>query len=936
MWRCVCVLAVFVGICGAQAQPDYLLPGDIRPYHYDLRLLYDIDPASNFSYYGVVDILLTVKKATSKIILHAQDMTVDDNGIVLTGQNPPKVKGASIDETYDFLTVELDKNLVENANYTLSIPFHGNLKMGLNGAYVSSYTDTASRTKQYLVTTQFEPIEARKAFPCFDEPMYKASFTITLGHNRGYNAVSNMPLVNSTQDNVMETYWPWSTIENTYRKDRSYFVWDQFGKSVPMSTYLVAFVISKFESRASPPGLSDTVFRIWARKDAIDQTEYAATIGPKVLTTFEKFFNVSFPLPKQDMIAIPDFSAGAMENWGLITYRESTLLYDKDQSSFTNKERIAEVVAHELAHQWFGNLVTMKWWSDLWLNEGFATYVASIGVNAVEPTWRADITFAVENILAYLPLDSLESSHPVSVHLDHPKRIMEIFDDISYRKGSSVIRMMTMFLGEDVFRKALHNYLVKYSYKNAAQDDLWRELTAVSQQYGRLASNMTVKQVMDTWTTQTGYPLLTVTRDYSEKSLTISQKRYINLGVKAPTAVSWWIPLSVMCQSEADQPAEPVQWLSVEEGVANEHRFEHSAKANEWIIFNYDMIAPYRINYDKRNWQLLIKTLNSDQYSTIPQLGRVQLLSDAFAFSWTQQLDYSITLQLANYLQREMEYLPLMSGLRGISKLESVLLRTSEYGALQKFIRQLIGDQYMQAGGLSRKAILNGEDLNSVKLQTLTSTWACKSMYPGCEENAVDLFQQWMDETDPDANNPIPLDLRRIVYCVAVRRGGVREWRFLLARNQKANVASAKDQAMYGLSCTNVVWILRQYLTWCIEDNSEVRRQDAARVLILVIQSPVGYYIARDFIYSRFDDIAHAFKSQGLMRRLGTVIKTLLEQFTTKRELDEFLAWKEKYNHHLEDSKLTVTQGIEAAHVNIEWLLRNKKTVVEKLREFSS
>ncbi|CAH2226479.1 jg2832, partial [Pararge aegeria aegeria] len=248
------------------------------------------------------------------------------------------------------------------------------------------------------------------------------------------------------------------------------------------------------------------------------------------------------------------------------------------------------VVAHELAHQWFGNLVTMKWWSDLWLNEGFATFVASVGVSAVEPSWHARLNYAIENTLSILSLDALESSHPVSVAIDDPKRISEIFDTISYRKGATVIRMMLMFLGEDVFRKALHNYLTKHSYSNAEQDDLWAELTEVNRQHGGLSRNVTVKEVMDTWTKQTGYPLLTVTRDYSDKSVTITQKRYLSLGATRSTS-SWWVPLSVLCEREADQPNQRVQWLADDEGVTQQHKFEHGSAPGEWVLFNYDMIG---------------------------------------------------------------------------------------------------------------------------------------------------------------------------------------------------------------------------------------------------------------------------------------------------------------------------------------------------------
>ncbi|XP_059045599.1 aminopeptidase N-like [Achroia grisella] len=927
------LLSVLYAVQVATGQ-EYLLPGDVRPTHYDIRVVYDIDPATNFSFYGLVDISITAVKPTSKIILHAQDFTIANDDIKISGQSDsPQVSMSKLNDTYNLLSLELNGELRQNENYILTIPFSGNLKPGLDGVYISSYINKKTKTKEYLITTQFEAIDARKGFPCFDEPMYKATYTITIGHHRDYTAVSNMPVRASSDENELESYWRWETIGTTFGKSKSQFVWDTFEKSVPMSTYLVAFVVSKFSYVDSPPMLSTTKFRIFARKDAIDQTAYAAEVGPKVLTYFENWFNVSFPLPKQDMVAIPDFSAGAMENWGLITYRETALLYDKQESSFLNKERVAEVIAHELAHQWFGNLVTMKWWSDLWLNEGFATFMASKGVDEVEPTWRADRNYAVDNILSVLNLDSLESSHPVSVPIDDPKRISEVFDEISYRKGSTLIRMMTMFLGENIFKQALHNYLVKYSYQNAEQDDLWRELTAVSQAHGGLARNVSVKEVMDTWTTQTGYPLLTVSRDYSRNSLTVTQKRYLALSARSPSPSSWWVPLRVLCASDDPESNEPIEWLAANEGITSEHKFEHGADPDEWVLFNADMIAPYRVNYDKNNWQLLVTALN-DNPSAVPVLGRVQLLSDAFALAWTNILDYHTALQLSNYLRKETEYLPLSTGLRALSKIENVLKRSPDYGAFQKFVRRLIGETYLKVGGLATKKILNGDDLNSVKLQTTTSAWACRMKVPGCEENAIELFQTWMETDNPDENNPIPLDLRRTVYCVAVSRGSVLQWRFVLARKQRANVAVARDALLYALACTREVWILTQYLEWSITDESEVRRQDAAAVITAVTRSTVGYYIARDFIYNRVEDIFNAFSGQG--RRLGFIIKTLLEQFTTQRELDEFLKWRESNGKYLEEAKLSVNQAIEKATVNIAWLTKNRSSVVEKLRELSN
>lgn len=244
-----------------------------------------------------------------------------------------------------------------------------------------------------------------------------------------------------------------------FREGSDEYVWDVYEESVPMSTYLVAFVVSKFGYEISPQYGNNVMFRIWARKDALDQIAYAKEMGPKMLKYFEDYFNVSYPLPKQDMIAIPDFSAGAMENWGLITYRETALLFKPGVSAIGSKQRIATVISHELAHQWFGNLVTPSWWTDLWLNEGFASYVEYLGVEAAQPELKLLEQFQYLDLQSVLRIDALETSHPISIPVGHPDEINEIFDRISYAKGASIIRMMDHFLSEETFRKGLTNYL---------------------------------------------------------------------------------------------------------------------------------------------------------------------------------------------------------------------------------------------------------------------------------------------------------------------------------------------------------------------------------------------------------------------------------------------------------------------------------------------
>ncbi|XP_063599467.1 aminopeptidase N-like [Penaeus indicus] len=355
-----------------------------------------------------------------------------------------------------------------------------------------------------LAATFFAPTYARNAFPCLDEPALKATFSISLAHEDHLTALSNMPLADS-EPVAGQAGW----------------VWDHFATSVPMSTYLVAFVISDFRNKSSESG--GVRFSAWAREAALQQVDYALETGPKALSFFEDYFGLPYPLPKEDMVALPDFAPGAMENWGLITYRETAMLYSPAASSASNKQRVAVVVVHELAHQWFGNLVTPTWWTDVWLNEGFASFMEFLGTDHVEPSWQMKEQFVVSDLHYVFGIDSLESSHPISVPVVSQDQLGEIYDVIAYVKGASILRMMNYFLGEETFRKGVSNYLKAFAYDAAAQDDLWEFLTEAAHEDATLAADISVKDIMDTWTLQTGYPVVRVERDATGASATVTQ-----------------------------------------------------------------------------------------------------------------------------------------------------------------------------------------------------------------------------------------------------------------------------------------------------------------------------------------------------------------------------------------------------------------------------
>ena len=323
---------------------DVRLPTSITPEKYNVYLTPFIIK-NNYTIEGHVDIVVNVSEPTSTITLHIRDILIYENLVQVEGR---EVVGHGYDAEREFYIIHVDKELTLGHRFKVSISFLANLNENLSGFYRSSYYDSGTNTTKYLAVSDFEAPDARQALPCFDEPDKKAIFQVNLGRTKDMSSISNMP----------------QSLNGVLMDDNDEYVWDIYEDSVKMSTYLLAFVVSEFDFRASELTVNKVRFRIWSRKDAIDQTVYAADIGPKILEYYESYFGVPYPLPKQDMIAIPDFSAGAMENWGLITYRETALLYEEGVTSSQGQERVRTVIAHELAHQWFGNLVTMKWWTE--------------------------------------------------------------------------------------------------------------------------------------------------------------------------------------------------------------------------------------------------------------------------------------------------------------------------------------------------------------------------------------------------------------------------------------------------------------------------------------------------------------------------------------------------------------------------------------------
>lgn len=549
---------------------------DVIPVNYVLTFEPDLN---KFTFDGSESVFVNCKKSTNTITMHCAELKIKSCNVKFAGKiikSTPKTN-----EKKEELQIKLGQKIKGKA--TINLEFQGILNERLLGFYRSQYKQ-GSKTK-YLATTQFEAADARRAFPCWDEPEAKATFEISIIADNKFTAISNMPIKSKKKIKNKTLY--------------------KFDKTPIVSTYLIYLGVGEFEYLIGRIG--KTQIRVVTTKGNKSKGRFSLELGKKLLSSYEKYFGIKYPLPKLDLIAVPDFAAGAMENWGAITFRETILLYDPKTSSTRTKQFIAEVISHEIAHQWFGNLVTMKWWNDLWLNESFATFMATKFVDKFYPEWDLWNQFVEDAMNVAMGLDSLKTTHPIDVTVNSPAEIREIFDAISYDKGGCVLRMLEHYVGETNFRKGLKRYLSDFKYKNAQGVDLWNAI-------GK-ASKMPVTSMINTWLKQPGFPLVEINQD--DNTLKLKQKRYLLEPDKKFSKGLWSIPLSLGLEDEISKKLFSTKSTSVK-----------IPKNTIGFVANYGRKGFYRVKYDE-GILLDLKMLVDEK--RIPAIDRWAIQNDLFS-----------------------------------------------------------------------------------------------------------------------------------------------------------------------------------------------------------------------------------------------------------------------------------------------------------------
>ncbi|KAJ2949884.1 hypothetical protein O0L34_g11205 [Tuta absoluta] len=643
-------------VTGLQEQVDYRLPSYIVPKNYKLLLKPDI---AKKTFKGIVSIQIDILVPTRLITLHSHKLNISQ--VSLKNRNNQSIKvGYNLSNTTDkreFLFVS-SKEAMARSPYTLEIQFSGRLDKRIVSIYASTLKNGGT-----MVASKFQPTYARQAFPCFDEPDFKATYDITLVKPSTHIALSNMNEVSKTIDKETQL----ETVT--------------FATSVPMSTYLACFVVCDFdfkETEINANGIGRNFrLRTFAQRDQMHKIDFALDIGKRATEYYVKYYEVPFPLPKLDMIAIPDYQSGATEHWGLITYRETSFLVDPATASAQNRYNVANTIAHELAHMWFGNLVTLKWWDDLWLNEGFASYMQAKALNAIEPTWTMLELFLTKTLHSVLVTDAKLSSHPIVQTVDTPDQITAIFDAISYNKATSILRMLEGFIGEENFRKGVSDYLKKYEFGNTVTKDLLNML----EPYFKLNHpDHNLTYILDTWTRQMGYPYLTVAKDEAPNTYVITQSRFLldpeaKIPSDSPFDYRWFIPITFTTNKG---PSDTILWFP-----NNVQSVKLTLKEDEtWLKINNNQVGYYRVNYPQDMWEELVQQLKN-KAAQLTISDRAHLINEVFALAQSRRVSYELALNLTTYLTVEEDYVPWEAAAAAFGYLSDMLMGTMAYDDLQ-------------------------------------------------------------------------------------------------------------------------------------------------------------------------------------------------------------------------------------------------------------
>ncbi|CAD1809844.1 Aminopeptidase 2 [Candida parapsilosis] len=845
-----------------------VLPTNVTPLHYDLTLEPKFD---TFKFNGQETIDFKVNERTDYITLNSLEIEIQEAKL-----DEVPIKDISYDTDKQTVTFKLPDHLVEGSQAQLHLKFIGELNDKMAGFYRSTYKEDG-KTK-YLATTQMEPTDCRRAFPSYDEPSAKAKFTISLIADEKLVCLSNM--------DEKET--------NLIGEHKKKVI---FNTTPLMSTYLVAFIVGDLKYVEN--NNYRVPIKVYATPGSEHLGQYSADIAAKTLAFFDKKFDIPYPLPKCDMVAIHDFSAGAMENFGLITYRTVDLLIDPENTNVNTKQRVTEVVMHELAHQWFGNLVTMDFWDGLWLNEGFATWMSWYACDALYPDWKVWESYVSDSLQHALTLDALRSSHPIEVPVKRADEINQIFDAISYSKGSSLLKMISRWLGEDTFIKGVSNYLKKHKWGNTETLDLWKALSD--------ASGKDVVKVMDIWTKNIGFPIVKVEEDGN--SIKVTQNRFLATGDVKPDEdkVLYPVFLGLRTSKGLDESL-----------VLNDRSSTFKLPTDDdFFKINGDQAGIYRTAYEPSRWSKLGKAGVEGKLSVEDRVG---LVADAGSLASSGFIKTSSLLDLVKSWSNESNYVVWDEILTRIGSIKAALLFEDEStkNALKVFTRDLIGAKLNEIGWDFKES----DSFADQQLKSSLFASAANADDPKAVEFAKDAFKKFV-AGDKKAIHP---NLRATIFNINAKNGDEQTFDKLFNIYQNPDSIEEKIAALRALGRFEKPEIMDK-VTGLLLQTDVIKQQDIYIPMQGLRSHSAGVVKLWEWLKENWDKV-YELLPPGLSM-LGSVVTLGTSGFTKedqKKDVEEFFSSKDTkgYNQGL-------AQSLDIITAKGKWAARDSKSILEWL-----
>jgi puromycin-sensitive aminopeptidase len=787
----------------------YRLPRTVEPERYELTLTPDLDAAT---FAGEVRVTVRVNEPVTEVVLNAVDLEI--HSVELVGEDGTLLSGeVSIDEAEERAIIGLGGTADPGA-WQLHLTFTGNLNDKLAGFYRSTFKDEDGN-ERVIATTQFEATDARRAFPCWDEPDFKASFAVTLIVDSALTALSNGAAVEELD------------LGNGKRQVT-------FAETMPMSTYLVAFIVGQFELTPAVD-VGGVPLRIACTPGKLHLSPFALEAGAFALRFLEDYFEIPYPGGKLDHVAVPDFAFGAMENLGCVTYRETALLVDSTASSRLELQRVAEVIAHETAHMWFGDLVTMKWWNGIWLNEAFATFMEMTTVDHFRPEWDIWTAFGAGRSAAMIT-DGLESTRPVEFPVGRPEEADAMFDVLTYQKGAAVLRMLEQYLGPETFRRGIGRYLGQHRYGNTETTDLW---DAIEEESGEPA-----RAIMDSWIYQGGYPLVSVGVSADGRQLALSQRRFRYTGDEG--SEEWQVPMNLRfsCGGQVDQRR--VLLTSAATTV-------ELPGPVDWVVVNGGSWGFYRVRYEAR----LLRSLTGVLQEHLRPLERLTLVSDTWAAVLAGHSPIGDFLDLIGLLGDEADPDVWGAVLSPLGLLDRIVT-DEERPVLQTLVRRVAGPAFARLGW--DPVAGEGERVGTLRARIIG---AMGLLGADPEVRAEAARRHGLYLTDRTALAP---DLVTATVNVLAQSGGEGEYTTVLAQFRQAATPQDEIRYLYALGVNEVQPLLHRTLDLCL--SGEVRSQDAPYLIGTILASRAGAGLAWDFIEANWETITGRFPDNSIPRLL--------------------------------------------------------------------